>query len=530
MLLRRVMISIRKLAIFCHRWMGLAFCLLFAWWFFSGIFMMYWDFPSVSQADRLERSLAIDTSKIQISPGEAWAKLGIEGRPAGVQLAIFDGRPAYQFIAGGGGRGGLRSGSGGRDSGAPPKVYADDGTIQQTFSKDMLLRIASAWTGQPAGAGRAQEIMKVDQWTVQTELRNLQPLWKYSFPDGQQVYVSSASGEVVQYTTRGSRFGAYLGAIPHWLYFTPLRVQQELWSNVVIWTSGVGTLMALLGLIVGISMYSPSKRYKPNGLPTSIPYTGQKRLHMILGLFFGTVACTWAFSGMLSMDPPFLTNRAQAASGGEARGGRRNDSPAARIQAALRPARFELSAYDAKPPREALAEISGLSVKAMDFTSFDGRPVYLASLGSRQTRIVPVNGDPKAEFDPNRIFQIVADAAQPAAVIEKHLLTQYDAYYLDRHHARPLPVLFVRLNDPEHSQFYVDQRTGRILGQHSDASSFITRWLYHGLHSLDFPWLYNHRPVWDIVVLTLMLGGLSLCVTSVIMGWQLVRRKLRIAR
>ena len=125
---------------------------------------------------------------------------------------------------------------------------------------------------------------------------------------------------------------------------------------------------------------------------------------------------------------------------------------------------------------------------------------------------------------------MVTNAAQPIAVTEKRLLTQYDAYYEDRHRERPLPVLFLRLNDPEDTQLYIDQRTGRLVGQDSKASSFVTRWLYHGLHSMDFPWLYNHRPAWDIVVLTLMLGGLSLCVTSVIIGWQLLRRKLRFRR
>jgi hypothetical protein len=125
---------------------------------------------------------------------------------------------------------------------------------------------------------------------------------------------------------------------------------------------------------------------------------------------------------------------------------------------------------------------------------------------------------------------MVANAAQPVGVGEKRILTQYDAYYLDRHGKRPLPVLFVRLSDPEATQLYIDQRTGRVVGQHSKASSFVTRWLYHGLHSLDFPWLYNHRPAWDIVVLSLMLGGLSLCVTSIIMGWQLLSRKLTFRR
>src|SRR5271168_5377575 len=106
--MRRVIVSVRKVATFCHLWMGVAFCLLFSWWFFSGIFMMYWDFPSVSRADRLDRSPAIDPSKIQLSPREAWAKLGLDRAPAGIQLKTFDGRPVYRFTPVAGGRGGRR--------------------------------------------------------------------------------------------------------------------------------------------------------------------------------------------------------------------------------------------------------------------------------------------------------------------------------------------------------------------------------------------------------------------------------------
>jgi hypothetical protein len=525
--MRRILISVRRFAIFCHRWMGVVFCLLFSWWFVSGIFMMYWDFPSVSPADRLDRSKPIDVSKIHISPREAWAKLGLNHPPAGARLEMFDERPVYRFPPDGGGRGGRRAGRGGRGGGnAPAIVYADDGSVQQGYSKEMLLRIAAAWTRQAAGAARVEEVTQVDQWTVQAGLRALRPLWKYSFPDGRQVYVSGASGEVVQYTTTGSRLGAWLGAIPHWLYFTPLRTQQKLWSNIIIWSSGIGTIMALLGLIVGISMYSPSQKYRFKKIPSSIPYSGQKRLHMTLGLFFGILTCTWAFSGMLSMDPPFLADqRRPGATGG--RGGRREaDNPATRVQAALRPGPFDISAYDYKAPKVALMDLGGLPVKQLDFTSFDGQPVYMASLGAGQTRIVPVDGDPMAEFDRARILDMVIVAALPVPLTESRLMTQYDAYYLDRHHERPLPVVFVRLNDPQHSQFYIDQRTGRIVGQYSDNSSFVTRWLYHGLHSMDFPWLYNHRPAWDIVVLTLMLGGLSLSVTSVIMGRRVMRRTL----
>jgi hypothetical protein len=218
--------------------------------------------------------------------------------------------------------------------------------------------------------------------------------------------VNGRSGEVVQYTTLGSRIGAPLGPIPHWLYYTPLRVQQKLWTNVVIWSSGIGTVMALMGLMVGISLYSPSKRYRFEGAPTTIPYSGQKRLHMILGLFFGILTCTWAFSGMLSMDPfPVPTNRGPGGGtlAGQEAGGR-GASPTGRIQAALRADRFQISDYADKSPLAALAQMGNLKVKQLDFTSFDGKPIYMAALDSRETRIIPVRGEPGAEFDKDRIF------------------------------------------------------------------------------------------------------------------------------
>ena len=60
----------------------------------------------------------------------------------------------------------------------------------------------------------------------------------------------------------------------------------------------------------------------------------------------------------------------------------------------------------------------------------------------------------------------------------------------------------------------------------SDAD-WSSRWLYHGLHSLDFPWLYNYRPLWDVVVITFMVGGTALCVTSLVLAWRVLGRKVR---
>jgi len=55
---------VKRALIFVHRWLGVALCLIFLLWFPSGIGMMYWDFPSVGSADRLEHSPALDPSKV----------------------------------------------------------------------------------------------------------------------------------------------------------------------------------------------------------------------------------------------------------------------------------------------------------------------------------------------------------------------------------------------------------------------------------------------------------------------------------
>jgi hypothetical protein len=286
-----------------------------------------------------------------------------------------------------------------------------------------------------------------------------------------------------------------------------------LWSKIVIWASGIGTLMALSGLIAGLSMYSPSKRYRSDKIATSIPYRGQKRLHMILGLFFGTVACTWAFSGMLSMEPFPLTS-------GSGRG------RSVRIPAALRGGRLRIDAFAGKSPAEALAQVGPqIKVKELDFTSFAGEPVYLATKDASHTRIIPLHGEPRTAFEATRIRDVVARAAGPQNLAEARLLNEYDAYYLDRHGAAPLPVLLIRLNDADQTRYYIDPRTARVVGGYS-SRSWMNRWLYHGLHSINLPWLYKYRPAWDIVVLALLVGGIALSTTSVIIALQLLRRKL----
>ena len=464
---------LRKLAVLTHRWLGVTFCLLFAMWFLSGMVLMYWDYPEVSSRDRLEHTSPLDPARVRLSPAQAYSALKRDDPPDSVRLLTFDGRPAYQFD------GGL--------------VYADDGEAQIGFPPEITRRIAAAWDGARGDEANREILTQADQWTVSEEFRRFRPLDKYSWPDGDQVYVSQRTGEVVQSTTRASRLGAWFGAIPHWLYFTPLRANGGRWNRVVLWASGAGTVTSLLGLLVGIWITLPARR---------IPYAGQKRWHAWLGLIFGLCACAWVFSGMLSMEPFSFSD-----------GPREMGS---RIAGALGAGGFSFAAFAEKPPQAAL----GPGVKQLDFSFVGGEPVYVSA--GEHTEIIPVHG---GAIDAPWILEIVQRAIAPSGVVESRLVTRYEAYYIARHGERPLPVLFVRLNDAAGSMFYIDPSTAQIVAGY-DARSRANRWLYHGLHSLDLPWLYRHRPAWDLVMLALLGGGAWLSVTSVILAGQVLRRKL----
>jgi hypothetical protein len=493
-LLKAVLIAV-------HRWTGLAFCLLFLSWFCSGVVMMYTDYPMVTPALRLAHLPTLASSTIRLTPKEAWASLHIDGLPERVLLSRFDGRPAYRFYAGG----------------DQSIVYADNGEVQTGFPAELTLRIASAWTGQPPAAAIEHGVTEADQWTVSGEFREPRPLRKYEWPDGEVVYVSTVTGEVVQYTTRRTRVMAYLGPIPHWLYFTPLRKNGRRWSSVVIWASGCATGVTLLGLIVGIWTYAPSKPFRYAGRPSSIPYAGPKRWHMALGLFFGTLACTWAFSGMLSMDPfPAYQSGGSGDIAGE-------------LSDALRQPPADLSAFDSRPPGAAISQLGpSFQAKELEITSFAGTPVYIASAFASESMVMPVYGEPAPEFDRRAIIATVSRAA-PAPITETKIITEYDSYYLDRHHSHPLPVIFVQLADKGRSMFYIDPKTAQIVAAF-DSLSRRNRWLYHGLHSMNFLWLYRHRPLWDALVLALLIGCIALSVTSLILAWNVLRRTIRRTR
>ena len=79
--------------------------------------------------------------------------------------------------------------------------------------------------------------------------------------------------------------------------------------------------------------------------------------------------------------------------------------------------------------------------------------------------------------------------------------------------ALSLPVLRVRYADPQRTWLYFDPRHG-VIAKKEERLTRLNRWLYHGFHSFDFPFLYYRRPLWDIVVIVLSIGGIALSIST----------------
>ena len=100
-------------------------------------------------------------------------------------------------------------------------------------------------------------------------------------------------------------------------------------------------------------------------------------------------------------------------------------------------------------------------------------------------------------------------AATPGVpIVESVMLDEYDSYYYSRRGRIPLPVLRVKFADPADTWVYVDPHMSRVVTS-VHRSNRVERWLFNGLHSLDFGFLYTNRPLWDFIVITLSVGGLA---------------------
>jgi PepSY-associated TM region len=462
-----------------HRYLGVAVGLLMVMWFASGIVMMYVDLPRVTDAERARTLEPIAWQACcrfppRLAPDNA--------QLFGAQVENVAGAPVMRLRPAG--RGGFVLDL---EQGAVVRVDAE-------AAREIALDAAPRIIGHPAKLIGATEI-ESDQWTL-GRLRRERPLFRFAFDNSEKtnIYVSGSNAEVVHWTTATERFWSWLGTIPHWLYFAQLRSNVVLWTEIMIWTSVLGTFLTVLGLYLGITQFTA--RFSP--------YRGWFYWHHIAGLVFGITTLTFVVSGLISMNPwGFLEDRRGGGEQGLLEGGPLKWGEV----------RASLNAIRAKP------EMAG-SV-SLATAPFAGQLYWLVT---RQdgivTRLDAEGGNAlMSEID-------LAGAAKRIAgdveIAKQALISEEDAYYLRDNERFVLPVYRVVLKDGESTRYYIDPQSGALL-QRADATARWYRWLFGGLHRIDFTAWMRARPAWDIIMLTLMLGGLALTTT----GFYLALRRIR---
>jgi hypothetical protein len=246
--------------------------------------------------------------------------------------------------------------------------------------------------------------------------------------------------------------------------------------------------------------------------------TADERLDRLPALDLRTVGVftlTWVFSGLLSMEPfgwatnPGLQIPRDAFTGGT----------------------VELSRFPPMDPAKWEALMEGRAIKEVEFVRIQDDPYYVVRTaressqpasferlhqpynvtGRRQgQRLIVAAGSLSVRPGPFSVDSLVArlkKAAPQAPILE-------------------IPILRVKFADPDRTWVYVDPEMSQVVARIHRLDR-VERWLYNGLHSLDFSFWYNRRPLWDIGVLTLMLGGLASSTIGCYLGIRRLRRSAK---
>jgi hypothetical protein len=461
--------------ILLHRWLGIAFCLLFATWFASGIVMHFVPFPSLTDAERFA-GLELLGREARIMPvADAVAASGVTDATRVRLIQRSDG-PVYVVS----GASGVRA------------VHASGGADASVNLPDEAVDMARGYAERRGlDAVHAAMIARADydQWSVPNGFDRHRPLFRVALGDatGTEIYVSSRTGEIVLDTTRSERGWNWVGSVVHWIYPTVLRSNWALWDQVVSTLSLVALIAAVLGAVLGIV------RIRVRGRRVLSPYRGWHALHHIIGLVSTVFVLTWIFSGWLSMDHGRLFSRGQ-----------------------LTPA--EAAVTNASPDWRAarLADWKPSLARDVEWFAFDGSVYRRERVALDRQVLARPDGQEQAGLTVQEVGGLVARLAAgcgaPFAIADND---DYPAQSV----VVGAPVYRVRCGEV---WFDIDSADGNVL-QRLDASRRAYRWAYSALHTLDFPVLMAHALWRDVLIVGLCLLGLVFSITGIVIGWRRLR-------
>jgi hypothetical protein len=454
-------------------------------WCLSGMVMMYVSYPALREQVRLEHLAPLvwrECCKIS-------AALEAESA-SNSQIEMLAGRPVLLT---------------GPSHGARP-IDLLTGAIAR-ISVDQAASVARSFSGRAGPAPRLLGLIGHDQWTVSGDFNSDRPLFHFALDDvsGTELYVSSMTGRAVQITTARERFWNWLGAVPHWLYFSELRRNAWAWSQVVIYASLLGCFLAGIGIYLGWRQLAvqPPGRWSP--------YHGFNLWHHAAGLIFGILTLSWVLSGLLSMNPwGWLESSGAQSENAKLRGA--PEPSLARIGAALQ----------AFADGGAFADRAASDAVSLRVAPLNGEIYFVATTagGERRRFDAAAAAAPLSSADLKFLAGVLTGAGAP---ITPQLMSREDNLYFSHHRDVVALPVFRMILPGSGTRYYVDPVAGMLVAK-LDANAQAYRWLHEGLHRLDFTASWRGRPQWDVLMLVLLSGVTVVCVTGAYLGFRRLTR------
>jgi hypothetical protein len=464
-----------------HRYLGIAVGALMLMWCASGVVMMYVSYPALAESDRLKVLEPIDWHQCCRIDGAVLAEASPVG---GAQLEMLAGRPVLL----------LRSAADSR------LIDLSSGALLGRVLPLEAAATAQRFVGEKSSAPLLLGVIHDDQWTVAGDFAKDRPLYHFSLRDaaGTEIYVSSTTGRAVQKTTRRERFWNWIGAVPHWLYFSELRRHAALWNAVVVYSALIGCFLAGLGFFIGVrQLWS-----QPKGRCS--PYHGVNLWHHYAGLVFGIFTLTWVLSGLLSMNPwGWLQGDGAESESAALRG----PAPSlARVATAL----------------QIRADTRSTDLVSLKAAPFNGQLFFVAHDADGGRRRLDAQGQ-LAALDAADL-KFLAEALGSATSAAPQLINSEDAFYFSHHADQTVLPVYRLVQGAGPTRYYVDPVSGLLIAK-IDAAAQSYRWFHQGLHRMDFTAALRSRPAWDILMWLLMSGVTGVCATGAYLGYRHLTRR-----
>lgn len=368
---------------------------------------------------------------------------------------------------------------------------------------------ATRWLNAPIT--KVDTLHERDQWIMYSRYIDELPIYKFHYgdKDKSELYVASRTAEPLQFTTRSSRFWAWIGAIPHKLYFPAMRKNVDHWKIWLATGATICLIASLTGLYAALYMWIRNRRRTGKWYN---PFHGRLlRLHFTLGLIFAIPLIAWSISGIFSMQ---------------------------KMPKWLIPAEINTTVPYSKVWGKGLLPLSEYKLKyenvykafpemrELDYGRAGDIPTYTVITPER-TVVLDARGEDPAELSltENDIKRAVTEFFDSKYDISIELIDKYDNLYYSLYNSSPLPVYKVTVDDKDGSVLYIDKSDGHVT--YLNRNRIARKFLFSGIHYLNLRPFAGHTVIWQICIWMICLTGMVFCFTSAWIGWKYLKRVFR---